>query len=185
MTRKNHPPVAAQKIGLPRAAQFRLEQRFVRPAERTQTVEAGNHHAFRFRARPARIAGDNLADEPPISFRFHQRQFRCKTGVIKKLPRRAHHHEATMIISRRRIGVERWSSRRSPDRNDIATPARAGTRRCRAQTGKCGRIARSAPHDYLAARVSFSTGWPAPGMPASVSSADSTLVSAMKAETPA
>ena len=106
MNRKNHPPVAPQKIRLPGTTQFRLEQRFQLPAERAQSIVAGNHHPFRFRARPARIPGDDLADKPLVNFRSRHGLFRRKTGMIKKLPRRAHHHKATMVIGRRRIGTE-------------------------------------------------------------------------------
>src|ERR1039458_3509103 len=100
---KNHAPMAAHKIGLPRAAAFRLEQRFMRLAEGAQTVIAGDHDPLRFRARPAGIARDDLADEPAIGFRVHRGPARVETGMIKKLPRRPDHYEAPMGIDRRWI----------------------------------------------------------------------------------
>src|SRR5450432_3108351 len=58
--RKKHAPMAAQKIGFPGRSAFCREQLFIRLAERTQAVAAGNHEAFRFRAGPAWIAGNNF-----------------------------------------------------------------------------------------------------------------------------
>src|ERR1035437_473167 len=95
---KNHAPMAAHKIGLPRAAAFRLEQRFMGPAEGAQTVVTGDHDPLRFRARPAGIARDDLADEPAIGFRIRRGQARVETGMIKKLPRRPDDHETAMGI---------------------------------------------------------------------------------------
>ena len=43
---KNHAPVTAHKIRLPRAAQFRFEQRLARLTERAQAVVTGNHKPF-------------------------------------------------------------------------------------------------------------------------------------------
>ena len=100
---KNHAPVAAHKIGLQWAAAFRLEQRFMGLAEGAQAIVAGDYDPLRFRARPAGIARDDLADEPAIGFRVHCGPARVETGMIKKLPRRPDHHETTVGINRGRI----------------------------------------------------------------------------------
>jgi len=76
--------VAAHKIGLPRAAAFRLEQRFMGLAEGAQAVVAGDDNPFRLRARPAWIAHDNLADEPAIGFPRPLRAGPVRNGHDKK-----------------------------------------------------------------------------------------------------
>ena len=90
-----------------------------------------------------------------------------------------------MVISRRRIGAK--GGHRAGHRIKMILPhqlVREGKRVALKLESADGLLGRRR-HDYLAARVSFSTGWPAPGRPASVSSADSTLVPATKAETSA
>src|ERR1700690_1167993 len=96
--REYHPPVASQEIGSPHSATFRLEQRFVRLAERAQAVEARNHQPVRIRASAAGIAADDLADESSINRCCHSGQSRLEARVLKELPRRPHQHEATMVI---------------------------------------------------------------------------------------
>lgn len=76
----------------------------MRPAERAQSIVAWDYHALRLRARPARIAGDDFTNNSPVNLRLRHGQFRRKTSMIEKLPRRAHHDETTMVIGRRRIG---------------------------------------------------------------------------------
>ena len=129
---KNHAPMAAQKIGFPRRAAFRLEHRLVGLAEGTQTVVAGNDDPLRFRARPARIAGDDLADQFSIGLRVRQRQFGPKRRSQKTAGRRAPARSSddnTWAADR----PGKWSWRRWPDRIDISTPARAGRQTCRAR----------------------------------------------------
>ncbi len=121
---ENHAPVAAHKIGLPRAAAFRLEQRFMRLTKSAQAVVAGDHDPLRLRARSSGIARDNLADEPAIGFRVRHGQARIETGMIKKLPRRPDHHEAPMGIDGRWNTGEKHSLPPSPDRSGTARPAR-------------------------------------------------------------
>ena len=79
----------------------------MRLTEGAQTVVAGEHDSFFLRrACPARIARDDLPDEPAIDLRLRNRQSRFETGMVKELPRRAHHHEAPVKVGRGRIGAE-------------------------------------------------------------------------------
>ena len=90
-----------------------------------------------------------------------------------------------MIISGRRIGVE--GGHRPGHRIEMILPHQfVGKRegvafKLESADGLLGRR----HHVYRVARAFFSAGSPALAMPARVSSADSTLVSAMKAETAA
>ncbi len=101
--RKDHPPMAPQKIRAPRAATFRFQQLFPRRAEFTQARKAGDYNLIFCFTRRSRIARNNFADQSPINFIAGNFLIRIKPSVIQKLPRRARQHETAERVVRFRL----------------------------------------------------------------------------------
>ena len=97
---KSHAPVAPQKIRAPRAAALGFQKCFLRPAELAQTDEAGNDNSFFRRARLARIACQDGANEPPVNFIGRGILICGKPRVIKKLPRHAREGKTAVGVIR-------------------------------------------------------------------------------------
>src|ERR1035438_5634965 len=93
--REDHSPMATQKIGFPGRAALGLEQRFPCLAEGTQALVAGNDHLVRPGAYPARVAGDDGANQPATGLGLRRRQARLETGLVEELPHRPRSEEHT------------------------------------------------------------------------------------------
>jgi len=96
----DHPPMSVLKITLPRAAAFRLQQRFLRLAERVQIRVAGNHNFVGIRQRVARPRGQHQADQVAVRVGVGNGLGGIKPCVLEELPRRARHDEAMVRVIR-------------------------------------------------------------------------------------
>ena len=96
--RRDHPPMAPQKIRAPRAAARGLQKFFVRVAEFAQTGKAGKDDLiFRF-ARYSWIAGDHGGNSLLVNFIGRHGLTRNKPRVIKKLPRHARERKTAVGV---------------------------------------------------------------------------------------
>jgi len=98
--RKNHPPMAPQKIRAPRAAAFRLQHFFPRRAEFAQARKTRNDNFIFQITRHPRIAQNNFANQLPVNFIAGNFLVRIKARVTQKLPRRARQHKTAERVVR-------------------------------------------------------------------------------------
>src|SRR6266436_630522 len=82
---KDHAPVTALKIALPRATTSRLEQSLPRAAEPEQVCIAWENNALIFRQLAPWAYGQNAPDQFLISLLVRDGQIRIKAGMVEKL----------------------------------------------------------------------------------------------------
>src|SRR5579864_4577429 len=91
---KNHAPVPALEITLPRAAAFRFQHLFPGGAEFPEVCITGDHNLFGIGQRMVRINRYDAVDQPAVS-RFRGDWLGgIKSCILKKLPRRARDDKA-------------------------------------------------------------------------------------------